>query len=87
MWHLLKTGVLEPLAFPSQNARTLELKAPWFSLQENAMTPRPDYGAESYKGTGKLADKIALITGADSGKILQFFSSEALCAYACPACL
>jgi NAD(P)-dependent dehydrogenase (short-subunit alcohol dehydrogenase family) len=31
------------------------------------MTPRPDYGEESYKGYGRLKDKIALITGGDSG--------------------
>ncbi len=35
------------------------------------MQPRPDYGYDTYKGTGKLTGKIALITGADSGKILQ----------------
>ena len=32
-----------------------------------AMNPRPDHGEESYKGSGKLAGKAALITGADSG--------------------
>lgn len=32
-----------------------------------AMHPRPDHGEESYKGSGKLAGKTALITGADSG--------------------
>ena len=31
------------------------------------MTPLPDFGAKSYKGTGKLLDHVALITGADSG--------------------
>ncbi|HEX8201255.1 MAG TPA: SDR family oxidoreductase [Isosphaeraceae bacterium] len=31
------------------------------------MDPRPDYGEESYKGTGKLAGKAAVITGGDSG--------------------
>jgi NAD(P)-dependent dehydrogenase (short-subunit alcohol dehydrogenase family) len=31
------------------------------------MNPRPDHGEESYKGSGKLAGKAALITGADSG--------------------
>jgi NAD(P)-dependent dehydrogenase (short-subunit alcohol dehydrogenase family) len=31
------------------------------------MDPRPDHGEESYKGTGRLTDKIAVITGADSG--------------------
>lgn len=31
------------------------------------MDPRPDYGEDSYKGSGRLKDKKALITGADSG--------------------
>src|SRR5690349_15286103 len=32
-----------------------------------AMVPQPDYGETSYKGTGRLAGKKAIITGADSG--------------------
>src|SRR5579871_5573331 len=32
-----------------------------------AMRPQPDYGEDSYKGSGRLLDKKALITGADSG--------------------
>jgi NAD(P)-dependent dehydrogenase (short-subunit alcohol dehydrogenase family) len=32
-----------------------------------SMTPVPDHGEESYRGSGKLAGKKALITGADSG--------------------
>lgn len=31
------------------------------------MTPRPDHGEESYKGSGRLAGKKAVITGGDSG--------------------
>ncbi|MGG2474524.1 NAD(P)-dependent dehydrogenase, partial [Rhizobium sp. BR5] len=31
------------------------------------MTPFPDHGEKSYKGTGKLAGRKALITGGDSG--------------------
>lgn len=31
------------------------------------MKPRPHYRAPSYKGSGKLQDKVALITGGDSG--------------------
>jgi NAD(P)-dependent dehydrogenase (short-subunit alcohol dehydrogenase family) len=34
---------------------------------EEAMEPKPDYGEESYKGSGKLKDKKAVITGGDSG--------------------
>lgn len=32
-----------------------------------AMSPRPDHGEESYKGSGRLEGMKALITGADSG--------------------
>jgi len=31
------------------------------------MNPIPDHGEESYVGAGRLKDKVALITGADSG--------------------
>jgi hypothetical protein len=32
------------------------------------MRPKPDHGEESYRGSGKLIGKKAVITGADSGK-------------------
>jgi len=34
---------------------------------ESEMEPRPDYGEESYRGSGKLQGKAAVITGGDSG--------------------
>ena len=34
---------------------------------EKLMVPRPDHGEASYRGSGRLAGKAALITGADSG--------------------
>ena len=34
---------------------------------ESKLTPRPHYLAPHYKAAGKLADKVALITGGDSG--------------------
>lgn len=34
---------------------------------ETEMSPKPDYGADSYRGHGRLANKAALITGGDSG--------------------
>jgi NAD(P)-dependent dehydrogenase (short-subunit alcohol dehydrogenase family) len=34
---------------------------------EKEMRPTPDFGEQSYKGYGRLKDKVALITGADSG--------------------
>lgn len=35
--------------------------------ETDAMRPRPDHGEQSYRGSGKLAGKKAIITGADSG--------------------
>ncbi len=34
---------------------------------QSAMTPVPDCGESSYRGTGQLAGKVAVITGGDSG--------------------
>jgi NAD(P)-dependent dehydrogenase (short-subunit alcohol dehydrogenase family) len=34
---------------------------------ESEMVPRPKYQGEGYEGSGKLAGKVALITGGDSG--------------------
>jgi NAD(P)-dependent dehydrogenase (short-subunit alcohol dehydrogenase family) len=39
---------------------------PWPGLASK-MTPRPDHGEKSYKGSGRLANRKALITGGDSG--------------------
>jgi hypothetical protein len=35
--------------------------------EESRMEPKPDFGEASYRGSDKLLDKVALITGADSG--------------------
>jgi NAD(P)-dependent dehydrogenase (short-subunit alcohol dehydrogenase family) len=35
--------------------------------QTEAMRPKPDHGEQSYRGSGKLTGKSAVITGADSG--------------------
>jgi NAD(P)-dependent dehydrogenase (short-subunit alcohol dehydrogenase family) len=45
--------------FPSQTQ-------PWPGLVSK-MTPRPDHGETSYKGSGRLTGRKALITGGDSG--------------------
>ena len=34
---------------------------------EAPMRPRPDHGEHSYTGSGRLTDRVALITGGDSG--------------------
>ena len=39
---------------------------PWPGLASK-MTPRPDHGEESYKGSGRLNGRKALVTGGDSG--------------------
>jgi NAD(P)-dependent dehydrogenase (short-subunit alcohol dehydrogenase family) len=35
--------------------------------RESEMEPRPDFGKDSYRGHGRLKDRVAVITGADSG--------------------
>lgn len=45
--------------FPAQ-------QQPWPDLA-GRMTPRPDHGETSYRGSGRLAGRRALITGGDSG--------------------
>jgi NAD(P)-dependent dehydrogenase (short-subunit alcohol dehydrogenase family) len=49
-------------------------KQPPFPKQEQSapgseaeMSPRPDYGRETYQGHGRLTDRIAVVTGGDSG--------------------
>jgi hypothetical protein len=39
---------------------------PWPGLASK-MDPPPDHGEESYRGSGRLAGRKALITGGDSG--------------------
>ena len=34
---------------------------------ETAMSPKPDHGEASYRGSGRLTGRVALITGGDSG--------------------
>lgn len=57
----------------SQDPREKGPKPPQPSQQqeppglESEIDPKPDYGEESYKGSGKLKGKAAVITGGDSG--------------------
>jgi NAD(P)-dependent dehydrogenase (short-subunit alcohol dehydrogenase family) len=56
----MNTNAYPTPPFPDQQQdRTPGLTAP--------MDPKPDHGEQSYKGSGRLAGKTALITGADSG--------------------
>ena len=43
-----------------------EQTQPWPGLARD-MTPKPDHGETSYRGSGRLAGRKALITGGDSG--------------------
>lgn len=46
---------------------------------ESEMTPRPEYDDPNYKGSNKLKDKVALITGGDSGigrAVAVFYAKE-----------
>jgi len=43
-----------------------EQKQPWPGLA-GKMDPKPDHGEQSYKGSGRLTGRKALITGGDSG--------------------
>src|SRR4051812_38198118 len=43
-----------------------EQSQPWPALA-GKMDPRPDHGEESYKGSGRLLGRKALLTGGDSG--------------------
>lgn len=65
---------------PNNNGNTLQdplegYAKPPFSEQEQQeppgfeteMKPKPDHGERSYKGSGKLANRTAIITGGDSG--------------------
>ena len=47
-------------AGPQPKFKGQEQDAPGLECE---MDPLPDYGLESYRGTGKLQDKIAVITG------------------------
>jgi NAD(P)-dependent dehydrogenase (short-subunit alcohol dehydrogenase family) len=62
-----------PAAAPLQDPRTRFPKPPfpgqsqpWPGLA-GKMNPRPDHGETSYRGSGRLAGRKALITGGDSG--------------------
>jgi NAD(P)-dependent dehydrogenase (short-subunit alcohol dehydrogenase family) len=67
-----------PSQTPLQHPETIDPKSqepkPEFSQQkiphpgvEKEMNVKPDHGEESYKGLGRLTDKVAIITGGDSG--------------------
>jgi NAD(P)-dependent dehydrogenase (short-subunit alcohol dehydrogenase family) len=58
---------------PLQDPTSIYPKPPMEEQKQEApglagtMSPRPDHGEESYRGSGRLEGRRALITGADSG--------------------
>jgi NAD(P)-dependent dehydrogenase (short-subunit alcohol dehydrogenase family) len=50
---------------PRPESQPAQQQTPPGTLGE--MTPKPDHGEESYRGSGRLAGKKAVITGGDSG--------------------
>ncbi|MEU4383608.1 SDR family oxidoreductase [Micromonospora echinofusca] len=51
--------------YGQQEGQPKQQQTPPGSTQE--MTPKPDHGEESYRGSGKLEGRRAVITGGDSG--------------------
>jgi NAD(P)-dependent dehydrogenase (short-subunit alcohol dehydrogenase family) len=61
----LATGLEDPTTkYPRPPFK--EQSQPWPGLSSK-MDPKPDHGETSYKGSGRLAGRKALITGGDSG--------------------
>ena len=56
--------MLEPKTYPKPPFPPQSQHVPGSS---DDMQPKPDYGEDSYVGSNRLKDKVALITGADSG--------------------
>ena len=57
---------MEP-RYEEQQARRPPQHQPQQPGRERAMQPRPVFIREDYRGSGKLTNKVALITGGDSG--------------------
>src|SRR5688572_14173460 len=60
MHHLPEIMEQKPNSFPPQQQEHQP-------GEEKQMTPQPEYINKDYKAGGKLQDKVALITGGDSG--------------------
>src|SRR5215213_3420869 len=50
--------------FPKPEQPAQQLEHPGV---ESDMTPRPDFGEDSYRGSDRLVDRKAIVTGGDSG--------------------
>ena len=59
------TSLINPVdQYPADEVREQSQPAPGLDAK---MTPKADHGEESYRGSGKLTGRKALVTGADSG--------------------
>jgi hypothetical protein len=62
-----------PGASGAQDPRGAERTAPYPKQQQSApgseaaMSPRPDFGEKTYRGRDRLKDRVAIVTGGDSG--------------------
>lgn len=54
----------DPINYPKPPNAAQQLQPPGKTTE---MSPTPDHGERSYRGNGKLENKVAIITGADSG--------------------
>ncbi len=50
--------------YPQPQQPDQSFEAPGLTSQ---MSPRPDHGEDTYRGSGRLTDRVAIVTGADSG--------------------
>lgn len=67
--NMAPSPITHPLQDPTVRYPKPPFKAqsqPWPGLASK-MEPRPDHGENSYRGSGRLAGRKALITGGDSG--------------------
>ncbi len=70
---MAQSGTNSAAAKPLENPTTMYPKPPFKAQSQpwpglaSKMDPRPDHGETSYRGSGRLAGRKALITGGDSG--------------------
>jgi NAD(P)-dependent dehydrogenase (short-subunit alcohol dehydrogenase family) len=57
----------DPREAPGGTKKTPEAQSQKWPGQTAEMRPQPDHGETSYRGSGRLRDRVALITGGDSG--------------------
>jgi len=68
-----ETGRMQAPVAPPSDPATLYVHAPFKAQPQpwpglaSKMNPKPDHGETSYRGSGRLAGRKALITGGDSG--------------------